>query len=146
MGSIESASEGAAWLWPAISDPNATELAPEFDLNGKKIEIELTDVRKRISLATPTQEVALLAAVAASAMRDYRESQATEYITAQTDLEEAKKDAAAFEKKLPNTMVMQEMATPRDTFIKVRGAYDHNGDKVTAGTPAFLPAIGAPAW
>jgi mono/diheme cytochrome c family protein len=75
----------------------------------------------------------------------YRESQATDFLTAQTDLEEAKKEAAAFEKKLPNTMVMEEMATPRDTFIKVRGQYDHDGEKVAAGTPAFLPAIGAPA-
>jgi hypothetical protein len=75
----------------------------------------------------------------------YRESQATDYIAAQAELEEAKKDRAAFEKKLPNTMVMQEMEKPRDTFIKVRGQYDHNGDKVSAGTPAFLPAIPPPA-
>ncbi len=74
----------------------------------------------------------------------YRESQATDYIAAQADLEESKKGRAAFEKKLPSTMVMQEMEKPRDTFIKVRGAYDQNGEKVTAGTPAFLPAI-APA-
>ncbi|MGB8168229.1 MAG: DUF1553 domain-containing protein [Chthoniobacteraceae bacterium] len=75
----------------------------------------------------------------------YRESQATDYIAAQTDLEEAKKDAAAFEKKLPNTMVMQEMEKPRDTFIKIRGQYDQNGAKVSAGTPAFLPPMAPPA-
>jgi hypothetical protein len=75
----------------------------------------------------------------------YRESQATDYIAAQTDLEEAKTERAAFEKKLPNAMVMQEMEKPRDTFIKVRGQYDQNGEQVTAGTPAFLPAIAPPA-
>jgi len=42
------------------------------------IDFRVDDVRKRISLATPTQEVALLAAVAAGAMRDYRDSQPTE--------------------------------------------------------------------
>ncbi len=74
----------------------------------------------------------------------YRESQATAYLTAQADLEQTKKDRAALEKRLPSVMVMEEMTKPRDTFIKVRGAYDHNGEKVAAGTPAFLPAITAP--
>ena len=36
-------------------------------------------------------------------------------------------------------MVMQEQAMPRDTFMLTRGSYDMRGEKVTAGTPAFLP-------
>jgi hypothetical protein len=53
----------------------------------------------------------------------------------------------AIEDKIPTTMVMQEMATPRDTFILQRGQYDKVGDKVTAAVPAFLPPLpaGAPA-
>ena len=43
-------------------------------------------------------------------------------------------------------MVMVEMEKPRDTFIKIRGQYDKNGDKVTANTPHFLPPLpSAPA-
>ena len=38
-------------------------------------------------------------------------------------------------------MVMSEMDKPRDTFIKVRGSYDQNGDQVTAAVPAFLPQV-----
>ena len=34
---------------------------------------------------------------------------------------------------------MAEMEKPRETFIKVRGAYDKNAEKVTAAFPAFLP-------
>ena len=41
----------------------------------------------------------------------------------------------------PASMVMEEMAKPRDTFILVRGAYDKKGDKVTAATPAVLPPM-----
>jgi len=53
----------------------------------------------------------------------------------------------AIENKIPTTMVMQEMARPRDTFLLQRGQYDKPGDQVTPGVPAFLPALpaGAPA-
>jgi len=47
---------------------------------------------------------------------------------------------------LPSTMVMQEMAVPRETFVLVRGEYDKHGEKVAGGIPASLPpfAGGAP--
>jgi hypothetical protein len=49
------------------------------------------------------------------------------------------------ENKIPSTMVMSEMAEPRDMFIMLRGAYDKPGDKVTPGTPGFLPPMPADA-
>jgi hypothetical protein len=48
---------------------------------------------------------------------------------------------AAIEKKIPTTMVMSEMAAPRDTFILLRGDYTKPGDKVTPEVPHFLPAM-----
>jgi hypothetical protein len=39
---------------------------------------------------------------------------------------------------MPTTMVMEEMPTPRDTFVLQRGAYDKPGEKVGPGTPAAL--------
>lgn len=50
------------------------------------------------------------------------------------------------ENKIPSTMVMKEMGIAHDTFVLMRGAYDKRGEKVTAATPAFLPALaeGAP--
>ncbi|MBM3788067.1 MAG: DUF1553 domain-containing protein [Acidobacteria bacterium] len=47
----------------------------------------------------------------------------------------------AAEAKIPTTMVMTEMATPRDTFVLARGAYDKPGGKVAPGVPAFLPSL-----
>jgi hypothetical protein len=35
-------------------------------------------------------------------------------------------------------MVMEEMPTPRDTFILIRGEYDKHGEKVTPGVPGSL--------
>lgn len=36
------------------------------------------------------------------------------------------------------TMVMEELPKPRDTFVLVRGQYDHHGDKVDVGVPSVL--------
>jgi hypothetical protein len=54
---------------------------------------------------------------------------------------ELKKARDEFEKTIPNAMVMEEMPKPRDTFVKVRGAYDKDGEKVVAGVPGFLPPL-----
>jgi hypothetical protein len=43
----------------------------------------------------------------------------------------------------PTTMVMQEMPTPRDTFVLIRGEYDKHGEKVSPGVPASLPPLAA---
>lgn len=47
------------------------------------------------------------------------------------------------DRSIPTTMVMQEMDKPRDTFLLVRGQYDKPGEKVTPGTPDFLPPLPA---
>ena len=45
------------------------------------------------------------------------------------------------ESSFPETLVMAEMAKPRDTFMLIRGQYDQKGEQVTAATPTFLPAL-----
>jgi hypothetical protein len=69
----------------------------------------------------------------------FRETQATDYLAAKKSAEDARKAKTDFDKTIPSVMVMAEMEKPRDTFIKVRGAYDKNGEKVEAAFPAFLP-------
>jgi hypothetical protein len=71
----------------------------------------------------------------------FRTSVATDSIKAQRELDDIRKQKADFEKSVPDTMVMVEMEKPRDTFIKVRGQYDKNGEQVTANTPHFLPPL-----
>ncbi|MEZ6134575.1 MAG: DUF1553 domain-containing protein [Pirellulaceae bacterium] len=58
-------------------------------------------------------------------------------------LSELRKSKQDYENALPNTMVMSEMDKPRDTFIKIRGNYDLDGQQVSSGVPAFLPQIPA---
>ncbi|HSJ02341.1 MAG TPA: DUF1553 domain-containing protein, partial [Verrucomicrobium sp.] len=57
----------------------------------------------------------------------------------------AGKTLAAFEKTLPNVMIMQEMPQPRDAFVLERGEYDKPRAKVSMGTPAALPPLPAGA-
>jgi Protein of unknown function (DUF1553)/Protein of unknown function (DUF1549)/Concanavalin A-like lectin/glucanases superfamily/Planctomycete cytochrome C len=51
----------------------------------------------------------------------------------------AREDRRKFADAIPTVMVMEEMATPRDTHLLVRGQYDRPGPKVTAAGPAALP-------
>jgi hypothetical protein len=43
------------------------------------------------------------------------------------------------------TMVMQEMPTPRETYVLLRGEYDKRGERVNPGLPASLPPLPARA-
>ncbi|HEY2911199.1 MAG TPA: DUF1553 domain-containing protein, partial [Gemmataceae bacterium] len=46
---------------------------------------------------------------------------------------------------LPTVMVMEEMATPRETHVLIRGDYEKKGDRVYPGVPAVLtPVANAP--
>ena len=45
------------------------------------------------------------------------------------------------EPKFPSTMVMQELAKPRDTFIHLRGDFLRKGAKVEAAVPAVLGKV-----
>ena len=50
-----------------------------------------------------------------------------------------RKEIAAAEAEIPTTLVMEEQAEQRPTFVLMRGAYDKPGERVTAETPAVLP-------
>jgi hypothetical protein len=51
-----------------------------------------------------------------------------------------------FDESIPTTMVMEEMPTPRQAFILLRGEYDKKGPKVERALPAAFPSMppGAP--
>jgi hypothetical protein len=44
---------------------------------------------------------------------------------------------------VPQSMVMEEMEKPRDTFLLVRGNFQNKGEKVTPDVPKFLPPLPA---
>jgi hypothetical protein len=62
-----------------------------------------------------------------------------------TELTETTRRKADLENSFPILMVMQDMPTPRDTFILKRGQYDQPGEKVTSDTPHILSPFPADA-
>ncbi len=73
----------------------------------------------------------------------YREYRATEFLEARARLDALQKEKKDLLDKIPDTMVMEEMEKPRDTFVLLRGNYLTKGEKVTPGTPACWPPLPA---
>jgi hypothetical protein len=65
---------------------------------------------------------------------------------AEAELAAAKKELGEADRNTPSTMVMRELAKPRDAFVLNRGEYDKPGEKVGRAVPAALPPLppGAP--
>ena len=82
----------------------------------------------------------------AEALTKYFVSHPRERRQAAEALAKLEGERRAIENKIPTTMVMSELAAPRDTFVLQRGSYDKPGDKVTPTVPACLPPLpdGAP--
>ena len=77
-----------------------------------------------------------------SALKDYfRQYAATSFITAQERLAKLRKDKDDLMEAIPDTMVMDELEKPRETFILTRGNFQSKGEKVNAGTPICWPPL-----
>jgi hypothetical protein len=58
------------------------------------------------------------------------------------ELDALRKQLEQLEQEIPDgTMVMQEMESPRETFVLIRGEYDKKGEQVYANVPASLPPL-----
>jgi mono/diheme cytochrome c family protein len=53
------------------------------------------------------------------------------------------REFTAFREGLPTVMVMEEMPSPRESHILIRGQYDKPGERVEPNTPAELPPLSA---
>lgn len=69
------------------------------------------------------------------------ESQPDPIAVAEGSLRNAQKAHADFEISIPTALVMEELPTPRKTFVLKRGDYTAPGEEVTAATPAILPPM-----
>jgi hypothetical protein len=75
-------------------------------------------------------------------LRYYLERAAPESIrVASAELESLYRRRGDLEWEIPTTMVMAEMAIPRETKILARGDYRNGTDPVAPGVPSFLPPM-----
>src|SRR5947207_1208826 len=73
--------------------------------------------------------------------RFYKDNYAVDYLRSEAALAKALKAKDDLISAIPSSMIMEEMDPPRETFQLIRGDFRNKGEKVTADTPAFLPAI-----
>ncbi|MSR55587.1 MAG: DUF1553 domain-containing protein [Gemmataceae bacterium] len=66
-----------------------------------------------------------------------------ECVRATDELKTARRELNLLINPIAEIMVMEEMKEPKPAFILKRGDYDKHGDRVSAGTPAALPAFPA---
>lgn len=100
--------------------------------------------------AAVPENVAKLLAIAAEKRTGAQQAEVRQYYRATVSkgfkaasdrIAELRKQQKELEATERTTMVMQEMAKPRDTFVLMRGQYDHPGEKVSADVPAVLPPL-----
>ncbi|MCH2374109.1 MAG: DUF1549 and DUF1553 domain-containing protein, partial [Planctomycetes bacterium] len=79
----------------------------------------------------------------AELQRHYRSNVSTNGTVRQRldELAVARKAYSDVEGSIPTTLVMKELAEPREAFILIRGQYDQRGEKVERKTPAVLPPM-----
>jgi hypothetical protein len=63
--------------------------------------------------------------------------------TARSALNDLRKERDQVNQSIQTTMVMAELDTPRETFLRLRGEYDKPGERVHPGVPASLPPLPA---
>ncbi len=97
---------------------------------------QVDDIQKVLQITrekrTPDQQKQLV---------DFIQATDADFVAANDELAAVKKESVAMDKMVPDTMVMQDLPTPRDTFILNRGQYDQHGEKVQPGVPAVLPPL-----
>ena len=111
---------------------------PENGLDGKKGNAE-----PLLKLPTDDQQKQLVELAGSIAKVDARLKTAKdeEAKTLKADLDRLRKVQTDLEQLIPTSMVMRELAQPRETFVLIRGQYDKPGDKVEAEVPAVLPRL-----
>ena len=131
---------------------NGVMLKLELELAGKKkfpacqLRLRATDLESDL-LVTPEvlaivrKPTAERTAEEKKRLDDFRLVHQPEYFALTNRIAELKKQSEEADLSIPITLVMQEMAEPRPTFVLLRGAYDKKGDPVTASTPSHLPAF-----
>ncbi|MEY5027428.1 MAG: hypothetical protein RLZZ244_2956, partial [Verrucomicrobiota bacterium] len=76
-------------------------------------------------------------------LADFQLRQRDDHRQLSSTLAELQKKLKSYEGEVPTTLVMEELPTPRPTFVLMRGAYDKPGEQVTAATPGVLPPMAA---
>ncbi len=100
------------------------------------------------ALAMPPEVLQALATVAADRTAEQKQAVLEEFRLHDVErkplverVDRLKASIAALQKQVPTTMVMKERATPRDTFLHIRGDFLRHGAKVAPAVPDVMHAL-----
>jgi mono/diheme cytochrome c family protein len=125
-----------------IADLKAAKLVADKEAAAKAAE-ESKVANERSAIAADGAEQANVVATASSTPEDKEPKEAVvdPIKLAEEELQKRRQVYLAYEREIPTALVMEELATPRKTFILLRGDYTALGEEVAAGTPAVLPPM-----
>ncbi|WP_419190043.1 PSD1 and planctomycete cytochrome C domain-containing protein [Stieleria marina] len=105
--------------------------------NAKRPKLGMADAKLVAALQTPAEERS--AEQTKLIAKTYRESN-PEYQAIKKQRDGVIKERTEYQKQIAKVMVMQDMDTPRETFVLERGLYSKPTDKVNRKFPDFLPS------
>ena len=105
-----------------------------------------TDDSRQLTLQGIPQEIRQIARKLGSDRSVTEAETLREYFLANNQIRKPQQDrVVAIQQQLaeavPATMIMQDLPTPRDTFLLSRGQYNEPGEKVAPGVPAIFPEL-----
>ena len=121
----------------ASHQPARFRISTTSSANPAEINTRPVPVKEAIAIAGSKRTDAQRAAIRSY----YRATIDANYRGLASEIAAVRKLRSNLEARVPTAMIMAEMATPRDTFILMRGQYDKKGEKVEANVPSFLPAL-----
>ncbi len=101
------------------------------------------DFRVYDKMLTPNQVTALASGLteAPPDLEYYLTTEDPAYRETLTKLQDLRKKRSGIVEKIPEIMVMEDMAKPRENFVLTRGLYSSRGEPVSQGVPEFLPPL-----
>jgi hypothetical protein len=122
------------------------ELAPDETFPAWQVRLKATDVAADLLVPPDVLAVVRKPATQRTAeekkrVDDFRLVHHPGHFALTQRIADLKKQSDEADLSIPTTLVMEEMAEPRPTFVLVRGAYDKKSERVTAATPSHLPAF-----
>jgi len=121
-------------------DPAADEAQMEWEKSAAKASGK-APIPASVATALTKQSDQRTSAQCDELRKYYRANVSTIFRADAKTIAELQATQKEIETSIRTTMVMQEMPTPRDTYILMRGQYDKKGEKVTADVPAALPPL-----
>jgi hypothetical protein len=111
-----------------------------YQNNLGKFRISMSPVRPPpINISNKVAEILAAGGDRAPLREYYRRTSVPEMRKVYAELVRLRNEERAIVDGAPSTMIMQDLPTPRETFVLNRGQYDQPREKVVPGTPACLP-------